>query len=248
MKVLVTNDDGINSEGLRLLAIELEKLYDVVVIAPDSEKSACSHGITLRESMVLEEVKLEGFKGKAYSLSGTPADCVRAGLEAMYKGQIDIVFSGTNKGYNAGVDVIYSGTVSACAEANVYNKPGVAVSAQYKDGESEFSLAAKYAVEIFEKYKDIVLDNKMVLNINVPKVSEEDLAGYAVCELGEMVYDTFSVEDISDTKKLIHLKERVFTDAKAHTDRDFLKRGYISITPIEYIFGTPDLIDKFRKI
>lgn len=249
MKILVTNDDGITSEGIRLLAIELENHgHEVFVIAPDTERSACAHSITLRESLNLKKYQLEGFKGESYSLSGTPADCVRVGLEVLYKDQIDIVFSGINRGYNSGADVVYSGTVSACAEANIYNKPGVAVSTEFKDGSSDFELPSKFAPVLFEKYKDLVLEEKMVLNINVPKLKEEEVKGIAICELGDMVYDSFKVEEVDDDHKIIHLDDRYYKGYRQESDQEFLSNGYITITPIEYIFGTPELISKFKDI
>lgn len=247
MKILVTNDDGIHSEGLRLLALELQKNNDVYVVAPDRERSATSHGITLRNPMDLKKVRLEGIINDAYTLSGTPADCVRVGLELLYK-DIDIVFSGINRGYNAGADVQYSGTVGACAEANIYKTPGVAISTEFADGNSQFELPSKFAPILFERYKSLLLKNIIVLNINVPKLDETDIKGVAVCELGDIIYDSFKLEEISEDHHVIHLKERFAKYIKPDSDQEYLSNGYITITPMEYGFGDSELLEKFKKV
>ena len=131
MKILLTNDDGIMAEGIQTLAKELEKEHEVIIVAPDIQKSAQSHAITLFKPLVIKTVKLEGIKGKAYSVNGTPADCVRAGIEALTDKPIDLVFSGINIGLNSGMDILYSGTVSAAIEASIYNMPSIAVSTEY---------------------------------------------------------------------------------------------------------------------
>ena len=148
MRILLTNDDGIDAEGIYTLAKELEKNYEVIIVAPDNQRSAQSHAITLFQPIVVKEVKLDGLKSKAYSISGTPADCVRVGLDALSGGDIDLVFSGINLGLNAGMDILYSGTVSAAIEANIHNIPSIAVSAEYADGKANFKIAASYAMEI----------------------------------------------------------------------------------------------------
>ena len=150
MKILLTNDDGIMAEGIYTLAKELEKDHEVIIVAPEIQRSAQSHAITLFQPLVVKEVELEGLKSKAYSISGTPADCVRTGLEVLADGPVDMVFSGTNIGLNSGMDILYSGTVSAAIEANIYKIPSIAVSAELVDGNARFDIAAKYAKKILE--------------------------------------------------------------------------------------------------
>lgn len=245
MKILLTNDDGILSEGIRLLAIELQKFHDVYIVAPDGERSATSHSITLTRALDLKKVKLEGVENTCYSVSGTPADCVRVGLEMLYD-DIDVVFSGINRGYNAGADVIYSGTVGACAEANVYNKPGVAVSTEFIDGSSNFEVAAKIAPRVFEKFKDIIMDDIMVVNINVPKLEEHELKGSRICPLGGIVQDIFEKEELGNGEYKIHLLGRKPRKKESGTDRHLLDEGYVTITPIKYGFGDESLLEEFR--
>lgn len=247
MKILVTNDDGINSEGLRLLALELEKYYEVYVVAPDSEKSATSHAVTLRSHLEIKKVKLEGLKNPSYSVSGTPADCVRIGLALLHE-DVDLIFSGINRGYNAGGDIKYSGTVAACGEANLHNLPGVAVSAEFKDGSSDFKTAASFVPGIFQKYQDLVLAEPIVLNINVPKLPEEEIKGIKVCELGDLVHDRFRQEIISEEISHVFLKDRKMIDLKDGADQKLLSQGYITLTPIKYIYKDQALMDEFLQI
>lgn len=244
MKVLLTNDDGVDSEGIRLLAIELQKYYDVYVVAPDSEKSATSQAITLRRPVELKRVELEGVINPVYSLEGTPADCVRVGVSALYD-DIDIVFSGINRGFNAGADIQYSGTVSACQEANLFNLSGVAVSTEFKDNYSNFELASKPIYRIFERFKDIVTSEPMVLNINVPNIPEEQIKGVQLCKLGGLVHDSYTIEEKSEDTKIVKLKERIIPNIAEETDQRYLKLGFITVTPIKYNFYSEPIMNKF---
>lgn len=247
MKILLSNDDGIMSEGLRLLAIELQKEHDVYIVAPDRERSASSHSISIKKDLVLEKVNLEGVKNTAYSLTGTPADCIRVAFELLYK-DIDVVFSGINKGYNAGADVQYSGTVSVCAEANLYNIPGVAVSAEFRDGGCDYEVASKVAPMIFNRYKDLVMGSNVVLNLNVPKLKASDIKGIKVCELGELIYDSFSMEEEEEGKYIVKLLERTPKYIRPNSDQDYLTRGYITVTPIEYTFHNEKSLLEYENI
>ncbi len=247
MKILVTNDDGIKSDWMRALVLELQKEHDVYVVAPVVEMSAKSHAITLRRPMKLVKTSIEGLKNDAYSLTGTPADCVRMAVEVLHK-DIDLVFSGINKGYNAGMDIQYSGTVGACAEANIYDIPAVAVSAEYAEHGENYKIAAKVAVSIFERYSTFVMnDSKMVLNINVPNLPEEEFKGTKVCKLGGIVLDTFEITKIDEDTTEILLKNRTPKEIVPDSDRMYLDEGYITVTPIKYSFWDDDLINDFNN-
>lgn len=244
MKILLTNDDGINAEGLYTLAKELEKNYEVIIVAPDNQRSAQSHAITLFKPIIVKEVKLEGLKSKAYSISGTPADCVRVGLDALSDGDIDLVFSGINMGLNAGMDILYSGTVSAAIEANIYQIPSIAVSAEYLDGETNFNIAAKYAMKIFEKLKEKFMETSTLLNINVPYTEEEELAGIKVSKIGEPIYDYFFEGENGEGEKTLQVKGRKNIELEKDTDRYYLRQGYVTVTPLHYDLTNFDSLKK----
>ncbi len=135
MRLLLTNDDGINAKGIYALAKELEKNHEVIIVAPDNERSACGHSITLTRPLIVKEIKLEGLKSKAFSVDGTPADCVKIAINKLIDSKIDMVVSGINKGLNLGTDVLYSGTVSAAIEASIYKIPAMAISMEIKQNE-----------------------------------------------------------------------------------------------------------------
>lgn len=151
MKVLITNDDGINAKGIYVLAKEIEKEHEVIIAAPDNQRSACGHSITLTRPLIIKEVKLEGVESKAYSVDGTPADCVRVAVDKLVDGKVDIVISGINKGVNLGTDVIYSGTVSAAIEAAIYKTPSIAISSEFKDEKENYEIAAKTVLSVLKK-------------------------------------------------------------------------------------------------
>ena len=196
MNILITNDDGIYAEGIIELSKEISKIANVYVVAPDSQRSATGHSITIHSPIMVQEVNM-GANIKAYSISGTPADCVKVGIEALFKDiDFDLVLSGINNGPNLGTDVIYSGTVSAAIEGLVLNKPSIAVSFNEFNIKSEvYKEASKYISTIIENIKDkLELLNDCILNVNIPNTK---IKGYKITKLGERKYDNVMDERIS---------------------------------------------------
>lgn len=246
MRILLTNDDGVMAEGIYTLAKELEKDHEVIIVAPDIQRSAQSHAITLFQPLVAKEVKLEGLKSKAYSVSGTPADCVRAAIEVLAQGPIDLVFSGINLGYNSGMDILYSGTVSAAIEANIYKIPSIAVSAEYNDGGARFDTAATYARKILESAKDDLIKSNIVLNVNTPYLDEKDIKGIEVCKIGGPIYDYYVIEDSGNGERTINVKGRKDKELDKDTDRYYLSSGYVTVTPLNYDLTNYNLMEKVK--
>lgn len=249
MKILLTNDDGVFAPGIRALAKELEKKHEVTIVAPEEEHSGQSHAITINKAMIVKDVELEGIKSKAYSVSGTPADCVRTAMDKILDQKPDVVFSGCNLGFNAGMDILYSGTVSAAIEANVFDIPSVAVSSKWVEGGARFDTAARVALEIFDKVQDRLLAEEtptMVLNINVPYMDYEELKGIRAAEIGGAVYDYYFEEEIEGERTLV-LKGRNRFENLDGTDRAYLDQGYVSLTPLIYDMNNRDLISKVDK-
>lgn len=246
MRILLTNDDGIMAEGIYTLAKELEKDHEVIIVAPEIQRSAQSHAITLFQPLVVKEVQLEGLKSKAYSISGTPADCVRAGLEILTDGPIDMVFSGINIGLNSGMDILYSGTVSAAIEANIYKTPSIAVSAELVDGNAKFDIAAKYAKKILEDSKDKLSKSNLVLNINTPYKEEDDILGIKVCKIGGVIYDYYFMDHNEKGEKILKLKGRRETEIEEDTDRYYLQQGYVTVTPLHYDLTNFKLLEEVK--
>ncbi|MDO5037740.1 MAG: 5'/3'-nucleotidase SurE [Tissierellia bacterium] len=255
MHILLTNDDGIWAPGIRALAQELEKYYQVTLVAPAEEHSAQSHAITINRSLEVKEIDLSWLKGKAYSVSGTPADSVRVAMDNILEDRPDVVFSGCNLGYNAGMDILYSGTVSAAVEGNMFQVPSVAVSAQWVEGTACFETASQVALEIFRSINDQLLkkDRPLTLNINVPYLTYDQIKGIKVCPVGDVVYDLYEAakdlyqtEDLEDeghvlSRKSLILSGRNRKTQRAGTDRALLEEGYATVTPLLYDFNNAHL-------
>lgn len=244
MKILLTNDDGILAEGIYTMAKELEKDHEVIIVAPDQQNSAKSHAITLHKPLIIKEVKLNNLKSKAYSISGTPADCVRAGIEAIVQDKIDLVVSGINLGFNSGMDIIYSGTVSAAVEANIYNIPSIAVSSEWVNGTANYKIAAKYARRVLEETKHKLLSRNLLLNLNTPYNLEDIDKEIKLCTIGGAILDYYFVEEQENGERVLTLKGRRDTKLEEGTDRYYLSKGYATITPLRYDLTNINLLEE----
>jgi 5'-nucleotidase len=188
MNILITNDDGINADGIIELAKAIKSIGNVYIVAPDSQRSATGHSITIHNPIMVKEAFIDE-DIKAYAISGTPADCVKVGIEALFKDvEIDLVLSGINNGSNLGTDVVYSGTVSAAIEGLIQNKPSIAVSYnEFNVSKETYTEAAKYIVEIVNNLKNNMdIFNDCILNINIPN---KEVRGTKVTILGERKYE-----------------------------------------------------------
>ena len=235
MKLLLTNDDGINAKGIYALAKELEKNHEVIIIAPHSERSACGHSITLTRPLVVREANLQGLKSKAFSVDGTPADCVKIGINKLINGKVDMVVSGINKGLNLGTDVLYSGTVSAAIEAAIYKIPSMAISMDIKKDVETYEMAAKYAGEILEKAIENGISNDIVLNVNIPLLHEDEIKGIKVCKIGSRLYNNVYLETVGKNNETQYeIKGEVKDIHDENSDTIYFKEGYVTVTPLHY--------------
>ena len=183
MKILISNDDGIFAPGIAVLVSAFSAAgYEVVVCAPDSQRSAASHSLTISRPVTVKEVEFDGAK-KAYAIGGTPADCVKLGLTVLCP-EAEAVVSGINKGYNVGTDILYSGTVAAAMEGAFCGRPALAVSQAQERG--DYQAAALLAVEMFERMMRRPLPPFSVLNLNYPPC--DGIRGVAAAQMGTLVY------------------------------------------------------------
>src|SRR4030042_6381203 len=165
-KILVTNDDGIHSKGILVLAKALREVGDVFVVAPDREESAIAHSITLHRPLRVEKIKKN-----YYAVDGTPADCVHLGVNVLLPDRPELIVAGINKGGNLGDDVTYSGTVSAAFEGTLLGIPSFAISIDARS-HFKFHTAARFAVRVARYIAKTGLPKNTFLNINVPNVDE----------------------------------------------------------------------------
>lgn len=238
MNILISNDDGIKAQGIIELAKALGKENDVYVVAPDTQKSAASHCISIRGNLKMTKVPMEGAK-EAYSLSGTPADCVKLGLFVLEKKgiKIDAVYSGINHGGNLGTDVMYSGTVSAAAEGLFKGIPSVAVSVN-SHGATHFEAACKLAVDILPK----VIENKDklgVVSINTPDTPVDQIKGVKIATLGEVqCHEWFDITDESEDS-VTYTYASVPEEMDSWADDDdakLIREGFATISVVKYDF------------
>lgn len=235
MRILITNDDGINSIGLHMLVKEIEKEHEVLVAAPSEQRSASGHSITIHRPLSVKEVKIESIKSRAFSIDGTPADCVKIARDKIVSGKIDMVLSGINRGLNLGTDVLYSGTVSAAIEGAIYKIPSAAISLELFEGDMDYSAAAVYAAKIINTAYKNSIQNDVVLNINVPYRPISDIKGIKVCHLGNRIYTDCYIETSLDNSCVgFMLGGTVIENDEKDTDVFYLNEGYVTLTPLHY--------------
>ena len=233
MNILITNDDGIYADGIIELAKAISKIANVYVVAPESQRSATGHAITIHNPIMVHKIDM-GENIKSYAISGTPADCVKVGIEGLFKDiNIDLVLSGINNGSNLGTDVIYSGTVSAALEGFILNKPSIAISYDEVNVKREiYKDASKYVVNLIENIKDkLDLLNDCILNVNIPNTK---IKGSKITKLGQRNYDNAMVEKINPFGQKYYWIGGKLMELDQDEDSDIacVKDGYISITPI----------------
>lgn len=228
--ILVTNDDGVRSEGIHALAEALAPLGDVTVVAPQLEASAIGHALTLRRPLRLERLG-EGI----YSVDGTPTDCVNIAITKVLPGRPDLVVSGINKGYNIGDDVTYSGTVAGALEGALLGIPSIAVSLERTREVPQFQHAAAAAATVAAAVLQRGLPPRTLLNLNVPRGKPK---GLRITVQGRRNHITSVAESVDPRGQPYYWIEEGQSDWEPHDRSDYqaVRDGYISLTPLQ-----PDL-------
>jgi 5'-nucleotidase len=233
MNILLTNDDGIHYEGLWALHKKLRTRHDVAVVAPDRERSAVSHAITLHDPLRVVKMSVNG-SGPCWAVSGTPVDCIKLGILEILGRKPDMVVSGINPGANVGVNINYSGTVSAAKEAALYGIAAIAVSMEGR-GASNYGDAAGFVAELVEKVARQGLSPGTFLNVNFPDLPVERAAGVRVCRQSTTLYDEY-IDKRVDPRNMTYYWQG-FDAVASDNDTDFdsaaVRKRYISITPIK---------------
>ncbi|MEI6285176.1 MAG: 5'/3'-nucleotidase SurE [Bacillota bacterium] len=253
MHILVSNDDGINAKGIRILVEELAKIARVTVVAPDGERSAQSQALTINKPLMIHEQDMNILNVKAYRVDGTPADCVKLALgEIMQNDLPDLVVTGINHGPNLGTDILYSGTVGAAIEGLTYDLPALAVSLVTWGGyEWDFTVAARYAAKIAPQ---LVADYRLtkrarLININVPNLPEDKLRGSVVTTMGVLRYENIFERRTDPRGRVYYWMGGDITDDAAHptSDVEAVRAGKISLTPLMIDFTDYSMMDVIRK-
>ena len=231
MRILVSNDDGVDAPGIRILAEGLRAAgHEVLVVAPDRDRSGASNSLTLDLPIRIKKLDAETWR-----VAGTPTDCVHLALTGMLEIEPDIVVSGINNSANLGDDVIYSGTVSAAMEGRFLGLPAVAMSLVTADhNPRNFETAARAAVEIVARLASDPLPADTILNVNVPDLPWEDVAGFEVTRLGNRHRSEACLPQPDPRGGTVYWigPAGPEQDAGAGTDFHAVRTGFISITPI----------------
>ncbi|MCD5406641.1 MAG: 5'/3'-nucleotidase SurE [Desulfotomaculum sp.] len=247
MRFLVSNDDGIYADGIKALRRALEQIGDVIVVAPDRERSASGHGITIHRPLRTKLLKYKGSSSLGYAVDGTPADCVKLGLEALVEEPPDLVLSGINLGPNLGTDVLYSGTVSAAFEGIINHVPAIAISLNTW-AEPNFAEAAQFITE----YIPHVLKHRpppgVMLNINIPHGIKPK--GIRVTKLGNRRYIDV-VDRRTDPRGRVYFwmagEPENIDEHDPETDVNAIKEGYVSVTPVQIDVTNYQYIKKLKE-
>ena len=238
MRILVSNDDGVNAPGIRVLASALKELAHITVVAPDRDRSAASHSLTLEHPLRMSQLE-NGF----YCINGTPTDCVHLAITGWLNELPDMVVSGINAGANLGDDVLYSGTVAAAIEGRSLGYPAIAISLATEHGldGTHYESAGVCAKAIVNRVLQHPLNKEVILNVNVPDLPLRDIKGVKITRLGYRHKAEGMVKAKDPRGKDIYWVSAAGPgqDAGPGTDFHALKEGYVTVTPIK-----TDLTDK----
>lgn len=228
-KILITNDDGITADGIVRLARTATKFGKVYVIAPDSQRNAMSHKITLREHIDVKKYDFPVEGVEAYVSTGTPADCVRFGILNIVKEKPDVVLSGINFGFNSGTDIQYSATVGAALEAACVGVHAIAFSEGFDD---VHEVTEAYLEKMIEMLIDKKLSYNQIWNVNFPSSKLSDFKG--ILENRTIAHNSFYNDEyieevLSDGTRRLHVKGHYQEDAISGTDFRAIVDGYISV-------------------
>ena len=239
-RILVTNDDGIYSEGLRKLADAVRPLGEVIIVAPDREQSAASHALTLNRPLRVLQLQ-----ENEYIIDGTPTDCVNLSvLKLLKEHRPDIVISGINFGPNLGDDVTYSGTISAAFEGALLNIPSIAFSALVGEGFS-FDRCAAFGAALTGWALEHHRDPNVILNVNFPTTA---FAGVRVTKLGKRIYSEGVIERLDPRGRKYYWiggDPPTWHDEEG-TDFEAISAGYVSITPLHLDLTHHESIARLR--
>jgi len=231
--ILLTNDDGIDANGLFAMYKELKKLGDVTVVAPHIERSAVGHSITIHDPIRVSDFhRPDKFHG--FAISGTPADCVKIAIKSLMRKKPDLIVSGINHGSNTATNVLYSGTVSAATEGVIMGVPSIASSITSFDLKADVSFAAEFTAKIAKMVLEKGLPPDTLLNLNIPYLKESQIRGVAVTRQGKGRYEEQFEQrtDLSGRAYYWLTGKKMNLDTDDDIDDVVVAKHKISITPI----------------
>lgn len=249
MNILISNDDGISTEGIKALVKTMSRLGDVYVVAPHTQRSASSHALSVHSLLTVKQVEFEGAR-LAYECDGTPADCVKLGIDLLKRQGIntDIVYTGINHGGNLGTDTMYSGTVSAAAEGMMAGLPAVAVSVNGHQA-THFEGACELAARVFPHALEMK-GRRWVISINTPDVEKSLIKGVKTARMGILEYDQwFEEAGGEDGKEVFRYRgEPAELDPETEeTDMRLVREGFATIAAVKYDLNDYEGLEKIKE-
>jgi 5'-nucleotidase len=247
-RILVSNDDGIDSPGIRALVRGLRSVGDVVVVAPDTQQSAVGHALTVSLPLRAVPHDLDGAPF-GWAVSGTPADCVKLAVKQLLSDPPDIVVSGINHGRNTAVSLLYSGTVSAATEGTVLGIPSVAISLDNFSLDADFAYAAEVVAPwIAQLVVDRGLPRGVLLNVNVPALEAAEIRGVRVAEQGESYWDDNYEQRLDPMGRPYYWLSGVnVLIGTKQSDEGLLTEGYVTVTPVHYRLTDEPTLAELRR-
>jgi 5'-nucleotidase len=257
MRILVSNDDGIYADGIWVLARQLSKIAQVIMVAPDREQSAVGTAVSLRKPLRVQKIVPLYPEIEAYSVEGTPSDSVIIALGKVVTGKIDLVVSGINHGTNLGEDVLISGTVGAALSAYLRNVPAIAVSSERTN--NYLDDVARFTVLLARRIGETKLPTNLFLNVNIPNVPVKDIKSVKITSLARKSHVN-TVEESHDGNRAYYtlMREGVNNEENKRTDIWAINQGSISISPLHLFLNDrfppvvlekliTGLLDEFKK-
>ncbi|MBK6732046.1 MAG: 5'/3'-nucleotidase SurE [Bacteroidetes bacterium] len=246
--ILITNDDGFTAPGISALVEAMMELGNVIVLAPDKPQSGMGHAITINDPLRLKKLDFFG-EVEAYSCSGTPVDCVKIAKDKILHHKPDLCVSGINHGSNSSINIIYSGTMSAALEASIEGIPAIGFSLLDYSHSADFSAAKKYAYTIAKQVLEFGLPDNVLLNVNIPALPFEEIAGMRICRQAVAKWEEEYDERLDPTGKKYYWLTGKFVnyDKGDDTDEWALANNYVSIVPVQFDLTAHHAIAFFNK-
>lgn len=247
--ILVTNDDGIFAGGIRTLVEEMVELGEVVVVAPDKAQSGMGHAVTIRDVLRVNEVSFGVDGVRAYACTGTPVDCVKLAIYRVLDRRPDLLVSGINHGANSSINVIYSGTMSAAVEGAVEGIPSIGYSLLDHSALADFNPSRKYVRKLAESVLEHGIPKGSCLNVNIPKLPENELKGIKICRQANGYWDDAfdKREDPMGGEYYWMSGKFVNPDKGEDTDEWALQHGYVSVVPTQCDLTNHQLIGELNQ-
>ncbi len=243
MKILISNDDGYLAPGLLALADAMAQIADVVIVAPERNRSGASNALTLDKPLSVSKVS-----SNVYFVDGTPTDCVHIALTGLLDYRPDLIVSGINQGQNMGEDTLYSGTVAAATEGYLFGIPAIAFS-QAEKGWRHIDDAARFALNLV-KHKLDHLEQPYLLNVNIPNRALAELKGIQLTHLGKRHQSEPVIKSTDPRGNPIYWIGPAGAVKEAGEGTDFyaIEQGYVSVTPLQIDLTNTELLAKLKKV